>query len=154
VQAELVGILQRLKHAGAAAPSLAQSLLELAAQWANEIKIDVQIECTMLLPESIAHELLRIASEALANVVRHARATRCVLRLAQVDGRMTLSIRDDGCGFDVSLVQSGLGLHSLRERAQALPHGAMRIHSSPAGTELQISWSAAALQPNNKGGAP
>jgi signal transduction histidine kinase len=150
VQAELVGILQRLKHAGASAPSFEQSLQELAAQWANEIDIEVQVMGDFQLSESIAHELLRIASEALANVVRHAHAKRCTLQLVQLDERMTLSIRDDGCGFEVAQVRSGLGLHSLRERAQALPNGAMSLHSSPSGTALCVSWSEP-LQSSEKG---
>lgn len=69
--------------------------------------------------------LLRSASELLANVERHARARRAVLRVALDDGCDVLSVADDGVGFDVEAavgrVRPGhIGLLSLQERAEAL----------------------------------
>jgi signal transduction histidine kinase len=151
VQSELVGILQRLKHSSVLAPSAAQSLVELAGHWANEIETEVQADFNIQLSESTAHELMRIAGEAIANVVRHARATQCTLKLAQSHDRIELTIKDNGCGFDPSSIKNGLGLPSMRERAQALPGGAMDIQSSAAGSELRISWNAAASQPEPQG---
>ena len=151
VQAELVGILQRLKPGSVPAPSLAQSLRELAAHWTNEVAIEIHLDDTMDVTEPIAHELVRIASEALANVVRHARASQCVLTLAQADGCGVMSIKDNGCGFAPDHANTGLGLHNLRERAQGLPGGAMTIHSNMAGTELSLRWIAAEFQLEGKG---
>src|SRR3954470_1990378 len=49
---------------------------------------------------SSAAQVLRIAQEALGNAVRHAAATRINVRLQGSDGRLVLSVSDDGCGFD------------------------------------------------------
>ena len=64
--------------------------------------------------------MLRIAQEALNNALRHADAERIELRLAARDGRLTLTVADDGVGFDPAApgVRSRrLGLTSMEERA-------------------------------------
>ncbi len=55
--------------------------------------------------------------EAVTNVVRHARARRCLLRLEQVDGNCLLEIQDDGCGGSQG---EGNGVRGMRERVEAL----------------------------------
>ena len=68
-------------------------------------------------------ELLRIAQEALQNAIKHACATRIVLRVGTADGRLVLEVTDDGGGFDpqASGVRSRrLGLCSMEERARRL----------------------------------
>ena len=65
-------------------------------------------------------ELLRIAQEALQNALRHADATRIVVRLDADDGRVLLSVEDDGVGFDPRATDARshrLGLTSMEERA-------------------------------------
>ena len=61
----------------------------------------------------------RIAQEAFTNVVRHARAARCTIRLEASDGALQLSIEDDGVGL-AELEPRGVGLGSMRERAEEL----------------------------------
>jgi len=76
-------------------------------------------------------EILRIAQEALANVARHADATVVGVRLAVKDGKITLRVADNGCGFNVASVGSeSYGLASMRERT-ALIGGRLRIASRP-----------------------
>jgi signal transduction histidine kinase len=68
-------------------------------------------------------EVFRIAQEALNNALKHAEAERIELRLAARDGRLTLTVADDGVGFDPAApgVRSRrLGLTSMEERARAL----------------------------------
>ncbi len=63
-------------------------------------------------------ELLRIAQEALTNVRRHADATVVRVRVEVVGGRVVLTIRDNGRGFDQGAIgEAGFGLTSMRERA-------------------------------------
>lgn len=89
--------------------------------------------------------LYRIVQEALANVGKHARATRAEITLAREDGKLICAVRDDGIGFDDRPVKrrvgraGGLGLLGIRERLGAL-NGQMQILSSPGeGTKLRVS---------------
>ncbi|EXI78705.1 MAG: Oxygen sensor histidine kinase NreB [Candidatus Accumulibacter appositus] len=99
------------------------------------------------LPENAAIAFFRITQEALNNIVRHARATVVVLELRLAQGALTLSVRDDGCGFDAALALAGaargksLGLLSMQERA-ALAGGHLELLSEPAqrvGSELRVT---------------
>jgi signal transduction histidine kinase len=73
------------------------------------------------LPTRVEAELLRIVQEALSNVVRHADATLVRVEAAAPDGTLTLSIRDNGRGFDPGTVEAGhFGLATMRERAALL----------------------------------
>jgi two-component system, NarL family, sensor histidine kinase UhpB len=80
----------------------------------------------------------RVAQEALANVARHAEATRVRLDLTTRDGGLDLCIRDDGRGFDSTLPPSGLGLNGMVERAR-LVGGELSVYSSPGtGTTVTL----------------
>lgn len=83
--------------------------------------------------------LLRSAQEALANVRKHSRATSTVVNLAVVDGRVALTVQDDGGGFDPSSPQQGYGLPGLRDRL-TLASGELDLTSSPGtGTTLVVT---------------
>lgn len=77
--------------------------------------------------------LFRIAQEALTNAAKHARAKRVVVTLAASAERVTLTIADDGVGFDVAIAnpgQASWGLALMRERAEAVG-AALRLESAP-----------------------
>ena len=81
-----------------------------------------------------------MAQEALENIVRHAEARRITVRLAREDNWLTLSISDDGQGFNVAQVdmQKHFGLKGLRERVEILG-GNLEIHSQPGqGTTIRL----------------
>lgn len=67
------------------------------------------------LPAAVEVAAYRIVSEALANVIRHARASRCAVRVA-VDAALTVTVTDDGIGMSPDH-RPGVGLRSMRERA-------------------------------------
>jgi signal transduction histidine kinase len=80
---------------------------------------------------AVKEALYRVAQEALHNVAKHAQATQVELRLAVEDGRLTLTIRDDGQGFDPTGDFPGhLGLRSMRERLETVG-GEFHLHSAP-----------------------
>jgi signal transduction histidine kinase len=87
-----------------------------------------------------AQALYRIAEEALANVERHAAAQRVAVRLSNGNGRLDLSIEDDGAGFDPAAVDPDrYGLTGMHERA-ALIGATLRLHTEPGrGTEVRCS---------------
>lgn len=91
------------------------------------------------LPPLVETTFYRIAQEALANVGRHSQAQSVELRLKYAPDEITLTIADDGCGFDPQQPQSGLGLHSMHDRAAALPHGEFSLATAPgAGTRVTV----------------
>jgi signal transduction histidine kinase len=71
-----------------------------------------------LLPAAVEVAAYRIVQEALMNVVRHARAHACTVRLVLSDG-LHLEITDDGVGLPLTY-RAGVGLRSMRERAVEL----------------------------------
>jgi PAS domain S-box-containing protein len=96
----------------------------------------------------VAIACLRIAQEALANAVKHSGAKNLQVSLRRVEHDVTVSIRDDGVGFDVQLARAramdagSVGLLTMRERA-ALAGGFLKIDSSPGhGTCVCASFSA------------
>jgi signal transduction histidine kinase len=84
---------------------------------------------------TLAEELTWVAREAMANVVRHARATKAQVRLLRTGDAIALEIWDDGVGFDpmvVTKAKSGYGLTTMRERTEELG-GTLLIDSSAGG---------------------
>ena len=76
-------------------------------------------------------EVFRIAQEAMQNALRHAQASRVVVRIGGEDGHLRLDVVDDGVGFDpqaAGLRSQRLGLTSMEERAQRIG-GRLEIRS-------------------------
>jgi signal transduction histidine kinase len=111
---------------------LVPALRELAAKApTSDVQIDVEAPDDLpVLPAAVEVAIYRIAQEALTNVARHARARGCTVRLA-LDGDIRLEIADDGVGLPPAL-RSGVGLQSMRERAEELG-GECRVEARPAG---------------------
>jgi signal transduction histidine kinase len=84
------------------------------------------------LPRETSLCLFRVAQEALRNVARHARASSVAISLVGENGRLVLSVRDNGAGFDDSRTsgRTSLGLASMRERVRLLG-GNLDIESTP-----------------------
>ena len=86
------------------------------------------------LPAAVEVAAYRIAQEALTNVTRHARARSCVVLLTLEPHAVVLEIADDGQGIGQRRI--GVGLHTMRERADELG-GSCQITSTPgAGTTV------------------
>ena len=92
------------------------------------------------LPQPVQQNLNRIAQEALSNIARHAKASHAEIMLEVSNQTITLTISDNGIGFDSRSValrpSSSLGLISMRERVEMLC-GALMIRAQPGeGTTL------------------
>lgn len=82
------------------------------------LTVDAQLDPEPDISLEQKQALYRIAQEALHNIIKHARATTVILRLARQADMLLLTVRDDGRGFDPAASFPGhLGLHSMRERA-------------------------------------
>jgi two-component system sensor histidine kinase UhpB len=125
--------------------------LEAALHWLGRsvdskggLRVELQIESMPTLDTELQTLLFRVTQEALANVVRHARANDALVRLAMRGGRVALTVWDDGIGFEPAvaarLASSGQagGLSGMRERVR-LHGGALEIESTGNGTWLRAS---------------
>jgi len=120
------------------AAALEQLTRELGEQSGIEIGF-TQIAHThaAVLPEAVNTVLFRIAQEALTNIVRHAQASSAAMALELSSDAVTLTVADDGRGFDVTHAfvgrRSGVGLRNMRERLEALG-GNLSLSSQPGHT--------------------
>jgi signal transduction histidine kinase len=126
------------------AATLPDALAGVTREWSelNGIPADVTVTGSVIaLHPEIEVALLRIAQEALANVARHAGATRAGLTLSFIGDVVTLDVRDDGVGFSVRDTEaagspSGFGLSGMRQRVARVA-GSLAIESEPGrGTAL------------------
>ncbi len=110
---------------------------ELSKRTALKVQLDAE-ESAAELPDEIKTCIYRVTQEALANCARHAQAHRVVLKLQQSEVDVTLTIADDGKGFDPARTR-GLGLLGMKERVEDLG-GRLLIESTPgAGTRLSVA---------------
>lgn len=123
---------------------LSRALSDLGARVTERHGLPVEVvapaEATSGLPAEVSTTLLRVAQEALTNVVRHAHATRARLTLARWDAEIALDVYDDGTGFDPAAAR-GYGLPGIRARLDELG-GNLHIDSSPRGTVVaaRVPW--------------
>jgi signal transduction histidine kinase len=100
----------------------------------TEHQVQITLEAPERLPSlSAAVEVAayRIAQEALTNVLRHAHASQCILRMQMADGTLCLEIADDGQGLPAQY-RAGVGLRAMAERAAELG-GRCSITPGPTG---------------------
>jgi PAS domain S-box-containing protein len=122
------GIHPAILSKGGLGPAL-QSLAHRSA-----IPVDLDVTTDVRLAEPIEVAAYFVASEALANATKHSEASRIDLSLAQRDGSLVLSVRDDGVGG--ADVGRGSGLVGLTDRVEALG-GSIRVSSRPGeGTQI------------------
>jgi signal transduction histidine kinase len=103
-------------------------------------QMDVIIEAPpalTTLPAAVEVAVYRIVQEALKNAMEHGRAENCVVNLA-LDGNLCLTIRDDGQGLP-EVVTPGVGLVSMRERAEELGGTFAFRPRQAGGTEVAVS---------------
>jgi len=141
-QQELTSLIRELRPIALEGKGLVTALRELATQWTQQTDIvaNVRIESTdgtQTLSLIVEEALYRIAQEALANVARHSKATLVQMVLTTTEETVTLSVLDNGQGFDAARQEGlGVGLLSMQERMKALG-GNVQVDSTPGkGTHI------------------
>jgi signal transduction histidine kinase len=141
IQQELAQILDELRASDAELP-FPERVRARAIEWSHTSGIvpDFALDDLPPLPKAEEESLLRIVDEALANVLRHAGATRLDITLRREADRVRLAIADNGRGIAADR-GSGMGLSNMRERAEALPGGRFELDASPGeGTRVAVSF--------------
>jgi signal transduction histidine kinase len=118
--------------------ALAKQASALSAREGLVIEVDGPDERLPLEPE-VEQQLYRVGQEALANVVKHARASSATVRIAAADDAVSIEVTDDGRGFDPAAVgPEHFGLRSMRGRVADLG-GRLEVTSAPGrGTVLRV----------------
>ena len=104
--------------------------LEISADEIEKLRIGPQIKRTLQL----------ISKEALSNSVKYSGCRKIKYRLTVANKRISISLEDDGCGFDPNSVERGHGLNNMEKHAREM-RGELSIDSSPGnGTRLIFSF--------------
>jgi signal transduction histidine kinase len=121
---------------------LVPSLRDLASQSGFPVRVlaDDGARDPAVLGPMATVEVYRIVQEALANAARHSGAAQAEVTLSCRDGRLNVTISDQGVGFSrVGQDEPGIGLAGMEERAELLG-GWLRITSRPGdGTRVELS---------------
>lgn len=136
--AELTTLIRELRPPGLESKALAAALREYVTEWSrqNRVAADVKVDGVSPAPLPGDETLFRVAQEALANVARHSKAQHVSVELVRQGDDVALVIADDGTGFDLSRVEKGVGLDSMRERLEAIG-GQLDISSrTSSGTKI------------------
>jgi two-component system, NarL family, sensor kinase len=123
---------------------LAEALRDLLDPLAGRgIKAELQVEGEVSVSGETAELVFRVAQEAVRNVAEHAAAGSVEMRLASSDGKVELTVADDGVGFDIASLrgrpaEGHVGLLLLRDLVQTAG-GTLDIDSTPGqGTRLRL----------------
>jgi signal transduction histidine kinase len=134
-----------LDHLGIG-PTIDWFYRESSANYAH-IRLDCAVDvCEEEIAAPVKTAIYRIIQESFNNAVKHAQASTVTLNLKHNRGHVELSVGDDGIGFDpaqlkgVDKADRGLGLASMRERAEATA-GRFSVESrSGHGTTVRVTW--------------
>lgn len=106
---------------------------------ATGIPVHLHSDPTPPLPDPVKETVIRTVAEALTNIAHHARARNVKVDLDMREENLSLTVQDDGVGFDPSSIPSGhYGILGIQERVR-LANGALEIKSAKStGTTLNI----------------
>jgi signal transduction histidine kinase len=123
-------------------------LLKAVRRLVNEFSDRTGIQCSYvykdpvgILPPDVTICIYRVVQECLSNISRHAQASEVEVELMCEDDVVSLSVRDNGVGFDTShgdLMSGHLGLLSMKERVR-MAKGTLDVESAPMhGTQIRV----------------
>ncbi len=124
---------------------LSAAIESIANDFSKRTNVQVKVikpALRKLLPDFINTTLFRVVQESLTNIQKHANARHVLIDVSIKKSWLTMTIKDDGVGFDVnatnSNIDSGIGLRNLAERVE-YHLGKFNIDSSEAGTVLTVT---------------
>ncbi len=141
VRKELTTLVDELRPQPIEGLDFSEVLKEYTAEWSQRSGIEVinNFEAGDELSLTTRETLFRIMQEALANIARHSSASRADIILHYGTGTVTITIKDNGRGFNTNAPHDGLGLFSMRERAET-SGGSFVIESTQGqGTKIVVT---------------
>lgn len=136
---ELHRIARDLRPAPMEDRGFGEAVREYAAAMARRTDLTIEVEGDYddMLRDGVGDELYRIAQECLTNCLKHSRAHRVVVTLAHSVDQFRLIVADDGCGIEADAGE-GLGLSTIRERAELLGGTCTITQPSQGGTRVEV----------------
>ena len=139
---ESLELLRRYSGCGQMIAHLKNYLHHLKQDAGIDYKLNLPAE-EPSLPPHIELQLLRICQEAMNNIRKHAGAQHISLGMARVDGNITVTIEDDGKGFDVAShyrgqLSKGHGLSVMKERAESAGGHLLVVSMAGRGTTIRV----------------
>lgn len=141
--AEMRTLLLELRPASLTEMSLDDLLRQLTDAIVGRARLPIEIEVVgrQRVPAEVQVAFYRIAQESLNNIVKHAAATQVAIRLVYAPEAITLSIKDNGRGFDVdNLSVNSLGLGIMRERAAKIGANLTITSQINKGACITVVW--------------
>lgn len=141
VQAELVDLIRELRPQED--EDLTEWLENYLQDWSrqNSISADFFTDDNLKISQTTENTLFRIAQEALANIAKHSKADKVLIELKKVKTEIRFLISDNGIGFDLKNLQKGIGLETMRERAESLNKGLFLIESeNKRGVKIKVGF--------------
>jgi signal transduction histidine kinase len=141
VRGELTDLIHELRPIAMNGIRFDETINEYIIDWAHQTGIEASLKVNgfVELPLETKQGIYRIMQEALANVARHSAAKIVEVSMDFSENSVVFCISDDGIGFNVNQEHAGMGLDSMRERAESL-NGNFRIQSDPReGTKVCIT---------------
>jgi signal transduction histidine kinase len=139
---EMRAMLMELRPVALEDAGLAAALEEMCRAYEIRLGIPItaRIELSGLTPP-VEHAVLRVVQEALGNAVRHGNPAMIEVDVHGTGGKVDMTVRDDGTGFDLDRVaeRHGMGLELIRERVEELG-GTVRVVTAPRqGTTVRVA---------------
>ncbi|WP_235318251.1 tetratricopeptide repeat-containing sensor histidine kinase [Polaribacter sp. Hel1_85] len=117
------------------------AIKDMADKYSNsQINIETNIGETRRYHQNFEIKVYNITQEFVNNILKHSKAKNAMIKLDEINGKLSLSISDDGIGFDKTLItnKDGLGLNQIEARIQMM-YGEFRIESSKKiGTVIKV----------------
>jgi NarL family two-component system sensor histidine kinase LiaS len=142
VRSELTDLIHELRPPSMNGDSFDETLNEYLIEWAHQagIKVTLKVTGSNDLSLDIKQAIYRIMQEALANAARHSAAEQVMVSLHYGEPSIELLIEDDGIGFDTQQHYNGIGLESMRERAESFGGDFSLSSTGGQGTRIAVAF--------------
>jgi two-component system sensor kinase FixL len=132
---------------------LVVALQELVLTLERQSRITCQFLCTdsiSIADNAMASNLFRIAQEAITNAIKHAEAKNIYVELSEKEGKVSMKIRDDGIGLPENIHGKGIGLATMKYRANIIGAKLAITRARGGGTEVSCLFRNRAIQETGK----
>ena len=144
IQKELTDLIFELSPLDNETIDIVKKIDSFGNDWSrrNNIEFELISDEIPKLKNVPARSLYRITQEALSNIVRHSKATKAIVKIDyNATQLISLSVSDNGIGFNINEIQKGFGLENIRTRTEQLPQGSFTLSSlANQGTTLKIEF--------------